>query len=105
MSLIVGSEMKNTLLLATLAVILGLFAFTNPDVDQYRGHVREQKGLAGSLGLLAADVLSNGTSKGIHRENFWLWSKFYLGGDGILPRQDLAWGALGKFWPIDPAKK
>jgi hypothetical protein len=96
--------MKSKLLFLALIIILGMMAITNPTVEQYRGHVRERQGLAGTLGLLAADVLTAGDQKnsgGIHRENYWVFSKFYIGGDGLLPRHEVAWGALGRFWEID----
>lgn len=99
--------MKNTLLYGALGVISAMLLFTNPSVEQYRGYIKERQGLAGSLGLLAVDVLSTSETKGkgIHRDNFWLCSKFYIGGDGILPRQDLAWGALGRFWDIGSSRR
>ena len=78
-------------------VVIALLAFTNPNEAQYRAHIREREGIAGGVGLLIADVLGNGRGQGIHRENYFLWSRFYVGGDGILPRQDLAWGIAGKF--------
>ena len=93
--------MKSKTPLILLFIILALLAFTNPNIEQFRGHIKEREGLAGTLGLLAADVLSATDPKakqGIHRDNYILFSRFYLGGDGFLPREDLAWGALGKFW-------
>ncbi len=101
--------MKSNFRIAVIAaaVILALLAFTNPSVEQFRGHLKERGGIAATLGLLAADVLTNGESKGkgIHRDNYLVYSRFYLGGDGILPRQDIAWGAVGRFWEIEPVKK
>ena len=99
--------MKTKLFFLALIIILGMAAITNPTVEQYRGYVRERQGLAGTLGLLAADVLTAGEQRGgggIHRENYWVFSKFYIGGDGLLPRHEVAWGALGRFWEIDRAK-
>jgi hypothetical protein len=92
--------MRKNLLLGVGALLLVVLLATNPSVEDYRGHIREREGLVGSLGLLAADVLSSGDGKstGIHRDNYWVCSRYYLGGDGLLPRQDLAWGALGAFW-------
>ncbi|MBL9115991.1 MAG: hypothetical protein JNJ83_13370 [Verrucomicrobiaceae bacterium] len=99
--------MNNKLLHVAFGIILVLLFVTNPSVDQYRGYIKERQGLAGSLGLLAVDVLSTSDAKGkgIHRDNYWLFSKFYLGGDGLLPRQDLAWGAVGRFWEIKSASR
>lgn len=101
--------MNLKLLLAVTAVVLVMLAATNPTVEQYRGHIKEREGLAGTLGLLAADLLSVGDGKksnrGIHRESYVFFSRFYLGGDGLLPRQDLAWGALGRFWDIEPERQ
>lgn len=101
--------MNGKILIAILTVVLVMAALTNPTVEQYRGHIREKEGLAGTLGLLAADLLSVGDpkqpSRGIHRESYVLFSRFYLGGDGLLPRQDLAWGALGRFWDITPTER
>lgn len=82
------------------ALVLGGLAFTNPDEAQYRAHIQEQQGLLGSLGLGLADLLSKDARQGIHRENWFIASKFYTGGDGLLPRQDLAWGVAGKFCDI-----
>lgn len=98
--------MKLKITFVALAVVLVMMAVTNPTVEQFRGHIREREGLAGTLGLLAADLLTlpaeSGKKGGIQRENFVFFSRFYLGGDGLLPRQDVAWGALGKFWDIEP---
>ena len=43
----------------------------------------------------------------MHRDNYFLFSRYYVGGDGILPRSDLAWGIGGKFFEIEetPEKK
>lgn len=97
--------MKLKIALTALVVVLTMLALTNPTVEQYRGYVREREGLAGTLGLLAADLLTlpaeSGKTGGIQRESFVFVSRFYLGGDGLLPRQDLAWGAVGRFWDIE----
>lgn len=86
-------------LLIILVVVLGALVLTNPDEGQYRGHIQEQQGIVGVLGIGLADLLSNG-QRGIHRDNYLVCSKFYVGGDGILPRQDLAWGVAGRFIDI-----
>ena len=83
------------------AVIVGALALTNPNEAEYRGHIQERQGILGALGIGLVDILSNG-NRGIHRDNYLLFSKFYVGGDGILPRQDLAWGVAGKFFEINP---
>lgn len=88
-------------ILLVAVIILGCLALTNPNEAQYRGHVQESEGILGTLGLGLADLLSQDASKGIHRENYLIASKFYVGGDGLLPRQDLAWGMAGKFWDIE----
>lgn len=78
------------------AAIVALLAATNPDEADFREHVREKDGIAGSLGLALTDLLSGGKG-GIRRENYLVASRFYLGGDGVIPRQDLAWGIAGRF--------
>jgi len=90
-----------TVLLIVAVIILGGLAFTNPTAAQYRAHIQETEGLMGTLGLGLADLLAADSDKGIHRESFGVCSKFYLGGDGVLPRQDLAWGMAGHFWEIE----
>lgn len=99
-------RMKFKMTLVALAVLLAMMAFTNPTVEQFRGHIREREGLAGTLGLLAADLLvlpeDRRQKGGVQRESFVLFSRFYIGGDGLLPRQDVAWGALGRFWDTKP---
>jgi hypothetical protein len=93
--------MKMRPLLIIALVIVAMLVFTNPTEEQYRAHVLEREGIAGGVGLLLADVLGKGRGQGIHRENFYVASRFYAGGDGILPRQDLAWGVAGKFIEIE----
>jgi len=97
--------MKVTFVL--LLVIVALLAITNPNVSQYRAHIQERDGIVGTLGLGLADLLSKDGAKGVgvHRQNFVVFSKFYAGGDGILPRQDLAWGVAGKFIDIEIEKE
>jgi hypothetical protein len=92
--------MKLRLLLVALAVALLFLAITNPTEGQFRAHVQEREGIAGWLGLKVADLLSTGPQAGIRRDNYFFLSRFYLGGDGVLPRQDLAWGIAGKFFEI-----
>lgn len=79
-----------------MAVLVAGLALTNPDEEDFRHHVRERQGLAGSVGMAAAELLGGG----IKRENYGVASRFYLGGDGLLPRKDLAWGCGGKIWEI-----
>jgi hypothetical protein len=94
-------RMKTKLLLVALAVLLIMLAVTNPTVEQFRGHLRERGGIAATLGLFAADLLTHPDSAnsagGVKRESFLFFSRFYIGGDGLLPRQDLAWGVAGRF--------
>ncbi len=97
-------KLRYVALLILLVIAAGL-ALTNPNESQYRAHVQEREGLLGTLGLGLADLLSKDASKGIHRDNYFVASKFYVGGDGVLPRQDLAWGIGGKFWEIEQRRK
>jgi hypothetical protein len=85
-------------LLVALSVVLAL---TNPNEAEFRAHMQRKYGIAGSLSLKVAAIFSAGTSSGVYRENFLLFSRFYIGGDGILPRTDLAWGVAGKFFDLD----
>lgn len=78
------------------AGIVAVLALTNPDEADFREHVRQEDGIAGSLGLALTDLLSGGKG-GIRRENYLVASRFYLGGDGVIPRRDLAWGVAGFF--------
>jgi len=82
------------LLLAAIAVVL---AITNPSEADFREHVREKEGVAGTVGMAVADLLTGGKKGGINRDNYLVASRFYLGGDGILPREDIAWGIAGFF--------
>lgn len=86
--------MKLPLLLLVI-VAIGL-AVTNPDEAKFREHVRQKEGIAGTVGLAVADLVSGGKKGGIQRENFIVASKFYIGGDGVLPREDIAWGIAGQ---------
>lgn len=85
---------KPILLLAAVAVVL---AITNPNEAAFREHIRKKEGIAGTLGMAVADLVSGGKKGGIQRDNFVIASRFYIGGDGILPREDLAWGIAGFF--------
>jgi hypothetical protein len=83
-------------------IIVLLLALSNPDEEDFRGHVREKSGIAGTLGMALTDLLSGGKG-GIRRDNYIVASRFYIGGEGLLPRQDLAWGIAGMFFDSDPA--
>ena len=85
---------KLLFLLAAIAVVL---AITNPSEADFREHVRKKEGIAGTVGMAVADLLSGGKKGGIQRDNYLVASRFYLGGDGILPREDIAWGIAGFF--------
>jgi hypothetical protein len=87
------------LLFLLLAVVL-VFAVTNPSEADFREHVRQREGIAGTVGMAVADLLTGGKKGGIHRDNYLVMSRFYLGGDGILPREDVAWGVAGFFFEI-----
>lgn len=82
--------------LIILVVVAAALALTNPSEADFRAHIQERQGIFGTLGLALTDLLSADSRKGVHRENYILFSKFYIGGDGILPRQDLGWGIAGK---------
>ncbi len=85
---------KLLLILIALAAVL---AVLNPSEADYREHVREKQGVAGSAAMAVMDLLSLDKKGGIRRENFIVASRFYLGGEGLLPREDLAWGIAGFF--------
>jgi hypothetical protein len=91
---------KSLLLVAVVLVVLGVLAALNPNEADYREHVRQSEGLAGTLGMAMADLLSGSKNGGVRRDNYVIASKFYIGGDGILPREDVAWGFGGKIWDI-----
>lgn len=80
-----------------LAAIVVVLALTNPSEADYREHIRQQQGIAGSVGMAVADLITGGKKGGIQRENFIIGSRFYLGGNGVLPRENLAWGVGGQF--------
>lgn len=91
--------MKRIAVLGGIVVVL--LALTNPNEADFREHVREKSGIAGTLGMALTDLLSGGKG-GIRRDNYIVASRFYIGGDGLLPRQDLAWGIAGMFFDSDP---
>ena len=84
-------------LIFLLAAIVVVLALTNPNEADYREHIRQQQGIAGSVGMAVADLFTGGKKGGIQRENFIVASRFYLGGNGVLPRENLAWGVGGQF--------
>lgn len=92
-------------ILIALAVALAFLAFTNPTETQFRAHVQEREGIGGWLGLKLADLLSTGPRAGIRRDNYIFASRFYVGGDSVLPRKDLAWGIAGKFIDIESSEE
>ena len=85
-------------LLISLFVVLAL---TNPNEAEFRSYMQRKYGIAGSLSLKVASIFSAGTSTGVSRDNYFLFSRYYIGGDGILPRTDLAWAVAGKFYDIE----
>jgi hypothetical protein len=85
---------KLLFLLAAIAVVL---AITNPSEADFREHVRKKEGVAGTVGMAVADLLTGGKKGGVQRDNYLVASRFYLGGNGILPREDIAWGIAGFF--------
>ena len=85
-------------------IIVALLAFTNPNEADFREHVRERDGIAGTVGLALTDLLSGGKG-GIRRDNYLVASRYYLGGDGVIPRQNLAWGIAGMFFENDGASR
>lgn len=83
-------------LLLVVAVVFGMLALTNPNEEAFRGFIQTREGLGGTLGLGLIDLFSKDSRKGVHRDNYLVFSRFYLGGDGVLPRQELGWGIAGK---------
>lgn len=87
--------------LIILAVVLAALVITNPDEAAFRAHIQERQGIFGTLGLTLADLLSPESNRGVHRENYIVFSTFHLGGDGILPRREIGWGIAGKCFERD----
>lgn len=81
--------------------LLVVLLLTNPNEAEFRAYMQQKHGIAGSLSLKVAAIFSAGTGSGVHRDNYFVFSRYYIGGDGILPRTDLAWGAGGKFFDIE----
>lgn len=88
------------LIIFLLISLLVVLALTNPNEAEFRSYMQQKHGIAGSLSLKVAAIFSAGTSTGVSRDNYILFSRYYIGGDGILPRTDLAWGVAGKFFDI-----
>lgn len=84
-----------------LIALLVILALTNPNEAEFRNYMQQKHGIAGTLSLKVASIFSAGTSTGVHRDNYYIFSRYYIGGDGILPRADLAWGVAGKFFDIE----
>lgn len=82
------------LVLFFVGIVIGALAVTNPNEADFRDHVREKEGLSGTIGMAVTDLISGG----VHRDNYWIASKFYLGGDGVIPRQELGWGMAGQIF-------
>ncbi len=95
--------MKFILFIIVLAVV-GL-AVTNPDEAKFREHVKQKTGIAGSVGMAVADAITGDKKGAVKRDNYLVASRFYVGGDGIIPRADLAWGVAGQFFETDKGKK
>lgn len=85
--------------LLLILVVVGL-AITNPSEADFREHIRKKDGIAGTVGLAVADLISGGNKGGIQRDNYLVASKFYIGGDGVIPREDVAWGIAGQIIEI-----
>ena len=84
-----------------LVAVIAVLALTNPNEAEFRAYMQQKHGIAGAVGLKIASIFSAGTSTGVARDNFIVCSRYYIGGDGILPRTDLAWGVAGHFFDID----
>ncbi len=92
------------LIVFLIAALLVILAFTNPNEAEFRSYMQQKHGIAGSLSLKVAAIFSAGTSTGVGRDNYFLFSLYHIGGDGILPRTDLAWGVAGRFFDIAEEK-
>ncbi|MBL9177560.1 MAG: hypothetical protein JNM65_05815 [Verrucomicrobiaceae bacterium] len=92
------------LIIFLLVALLVVLALTNPNEAEFRAHMQQKHGIAGSLSLKVAAIFSAGTSTGVGRDNYLIFSRYYTGGDGILPRTDLAWGVAGRFFDIGEEK-
>jgi hypothetical protein len=93
------------LIVFLVIALLVILALTNPNEAEFRSHMQQKHGIAGALSLKVASIFSAGTGTGVHRDNYFLFSRYYIGGDGILPRSDLAWGIGGKFYEIEEKPK
>jgi hypothetical protein len=63
-----------------LVFVVGALALTNPKEADYREHIRQKEGLAGTVGMAVADLISGGKKGGIQRKDFIIASRFYMGG-------------------------
>jgi hypothetical protein len=86
--------MKKLILILTAAAVA--LAATNPSEADFREHVRKKEGVAGTAAMVMMDLLSLDKKGGIHRDNYFVASRFYTGGEGLLPREELAWGVAGQ---------
>ncbi|MEZ5384882.1 MAG: hypothetical protein R3F13_05150 [Prosthecobacter sp.] len=93
------------LIIFLLIALLVILALTNPNETEFRTYMQQKHGIAGTLSLKVASIFSAGNGTGLHRDNYFLFSRYYVGGDGILPRSDLAWGVGGKFFEIEEDSK
>ncbi|MFM7605550.1 MAG: hypothetical protein ACKO8Z_10170 [Prosthecobacter sp.] len=84
-------------ILFILISAMAALAALNPSEEDYREHVRKKKGVSGSAALALMDLLSFDKKGSIRRQNFLIASRFYLDGDGLLPRENRAWGIAGLF--------
>jgi hypothetical protein len=93
------------LIIFLLVALLVVLALTNPNEAEFRTHMQQKYGIAGSVGLKVAAIFSAGTSTGVSRDNYIFFSRYYIGGDGILPRTDLAWGVGGTFFDLEEGRE
>lgn len=92
------------LFLFILIAAAGALFFTNPDEAKFREHVKQKAGLVGTAGMAALDAVTGGKDGAIKRDNFFVASKFYMGGDGVIPRVELGWGVAGMIIEADKKK-